>query len=305
MKEPLRKPRPRSLPPAKLGAALAWVLALAVGSAHGQTGSESSVGYIDNAIPANLFRLRVDAAYNNPFADRGEFFYMRSVEGPGDKAETRVDYQELSASLEVALHRRFSVFAEVPVRLINPTVDVNAAGIGDVSAGFKWAFLHCEDVVASFQFRTYAPSGNGLLHLGTGHVSLEPALLGFARLAEGLTTEGELRLWVPVGGVPGYDSHVLRYGVGLSYQAWEAPRLSIAPVVEVVGWTFLDGQKTVPLPDGSPVILGAGGDTIVNLKLGVRFRLPQGGDVYLGYGRPLTGDTMYRDIVRLEYRLAF
>jgi hypothetical protein len=289
----------------KLGAALAGVLALAVGSAHGQTGSESNVGYIDNAIPANLFRLRVDAAYNNPFADRGEFFYTRSLPVPGDKAETRVDYQELSAAVEVALGRRFSVFAEVPVRFLNPTVDVNATGLGDVSAGFKWAFLCQDDLVASFQLRTYAPSGNQPLHLGTGHVSLEPALLGFARLTEGLTTEGELRLWVPVGGDPTYDSHVFRYGVGLSYQAWEAPRLSVAPVMEVVGWTFLDGQKTVPLPDGSPVILGAGGDTVVNVKLGVRLRLSEWGDVYVGYGRPLTGDTMYRDIVRLEYRLAF
>ena len=137
----MTEPPARPLPSWKACLAVVAMLALAAGSAHAQTGAESSVGYIDNAIPSNLFRLRFDAAYNNPFADRGEFFYMRSVGGPGDKAETRVDYQEISAAVELALDRRFSVFAEVPVRLINPTVDVNATGLGDVSAGFKWAFL--------------------------------------------------------------------------------------------------------------------------------------------------------------------
>jgi hypothetical protein len=75
--------------------------------------------------------------------------------------------------------------------------------------------------------------------------------------------------------------------------------------VEVVGWTFLDGQKTVGQPpDGTAVIVSAAGDTIVNLKLGINFRMPVG-TLYAGYGRALTGDTFYKDMLRVEYRLTW
>jgi len=34
-------------------------------------------------------------------------------------------------------------------------------------------------------------------------------------------------------------------------------------------------------------------------------KLINNSDIYVGYGRALTGDVWYRDIVRLEYRLRF
>ena len=48
--------------------------------APAQTGSDFAIlqnpgGYIDSAIVGNQFRLRFDAAYNNPVPDRAEFFY--------------------------------------------------------------------------------------------------------------------------------------------------------------------------------------------------------------------------------------
>src|SRR6185295_15697292 len=63
---------------------------------------DSTVGYIDNAIPSNLFRLRVDAAYRANRATRAEFFYARGAPfGPGlPKPETSDDYQEIIGYLE-------------------------------------------------------------------------------------------------------------------------------------------------------------------------------------------------------------
>src|SRR6266478_1129137 len=62
-------------------------------------GAESSVGYIDSAIPASVLRLRFDADYNLNRASRAEFFYARTGPlGPGlPKAESRIDDQQLSA----------------------------------------------------------------------------------------------------------------------------------------------------------------------------------------------------------------
>jgi hypothetical protein len=292
--------RNRRLPTWKVCTLALWLLAPA-GSSLAQTGTESNVGYIDGAIPVNRVRLRADLDYNYPFPDRGEFTYSHSPMKPGESAELRADQQEFFAYLELALAKQFSIFAEVPVRALSPTLDPNATGLSDVNAGFKYAFLSEDDYVASFQLRVIAPTGSKSLHLGSGHASIEPALLGYAHVTEELAVEGELRLWIPVGGEPSYDSHLVRYGVGASYQALATEQVKVFPVLELVGWTFLDGQKSINAPDGTGVVVGAGGDTIVNAKLGVRFRTDYG-DFYVGYGRALTGVPFYKDIVRAEYR---
>ena len=85
----------------------------------------------------------------------------------------------------------------------------------------------------------------------------------------------------------------------------------IAPAAAKSGWTVLSGKELNP--DGL-VAKGAAGDTIVNAKLGVRigFGAPTPGspyptrsDLYIGYGRALTGEVWYKDILRMEYRLFF
>jgi hypothetical protein len=285
-------------------------------SERGPVTSDSTVGYIDDAIPGNVLRLRVDAAWGNNEPSRGAFFYARSPSAPGDRTETNVDYQEISAYGEYALNRTFSLFAEVPFVFLNPTVDSNAKGVGDSNFGFRWAFLYEKDLVATFQFRTYIPTGNGDAGLGTSHVSLEPALLTYYRLNDRWSSAGEFRVFIPVGpdpavpgsvngGSSGYYSDVIRYGIGVSYDLLQRPGLVISPVTEVVGWTFLNGKETVPFPDGNGVDISARGDTIVNIKLGARFKIPDCCDFYLGYGRALTGDVLYKDIIRAEVRFTF
>ena len=102
---------------------------------------DSNVGYIDSAIPANVFRLRFDAAYDNNRPSRAEFFYARGAPfGPGLPApETSVDYQDISAYLEIALDQCTSVFGELPIRFINPDINDNTSGLGDSNVGFKRA----------------------------------------------------------------------------------------------------------------------------------------------------------------------
>jgi hypothetical protein len=270
------------------------------------TGSDSSVGYIDPALIGNVLRERFDAAYNFTRPTRAEFFYAQTRPGgPGlPLPEPRIDYQELSTYLECRAAEDLSAFVEVPERFLNPEVNANAWGLGDMNLGVKCALLCDQDRVATFQFRTYIPTGNATLGLGNNHVSLEPALLGYQRLGDRAALESELRLWSPVGGT-GFAGNIVRYGVGIHYDLARACGLQLTPVAEFVGWTVLNGKESVVQASGVPEVFQAAGDTIINAKLGVRVRFRDVGDIYAGYGRPLTGDRWYENIWRLEFRLFF
>lgn len=303
-------------------ALLAGMLFFCTPWAHAQ---EGTVGYIDTAIPTTQLRFRFDAGYDNNRPDRAEFFYAKCgcfrIAGLDPRAagppltESRVDFQDISAYLEVATSKRLSFFVETPVRFLNPEQNANTTGYADMNAGFKYAFVADPDRFLTFQFRTYIPSGDADRGLGNDHVSLEPSLLLYQRLGERLHMEAELRDWIPIGGSD-FAGNILRYGVGLSYDAIDTGRLRVSPVVELIGWTVLDGRELAvatltPIEVAAPQ--DASGDTIVNAKLGVRFRicnenpmgLLSGSDVYVGYGRALTGDVWYKDMLRVEWRLRF
>jgi hypothetical protein len=264
---------------------------------------DSSVGYIDAAIPGDVIRFRYDAAYNNRQPSRAEFFYPRAGSlGPGpSQRETSVDYQDLALYGETLVTSSFSAFVEAPFRWINPDINPNADGFGDMNAGVKFAFIDCPDLVTSFQFRTYIPTGNSHDGLGTNHVSLEPALLLYRPLSDRLRLESELRYWIPVGGTE-FAGDIIRYGAGLSYAVPVNCCWQVAPVAEFVGWTALGGQTAFAQGPGQFVIEDADGDTIVNAKLGLRATYSDVGDVYFGYGRPLTGDEWYENTWRVELR---
>jgi hypothetical protein len=290
-------------------------LALAVGPAaaqtpptsdEGPTTRDSTVGYIDSALPGSEFRVRFDSYKNMTRPNRVEFFYPRGApQGPGfEDPERRVDFQQLSAYLEVAFGGRFSAFAEVPVTFLNPQVNDNAAGLSDVNAGFKWAFLRDDEQVLTAQLRVYAPTGDVNSALSTGHASVEPALLYYRRLGERLTFEGELRYWTAVGGTD-VAGDLLRYGAGLGFELCRTENVRFCPVVEVVGWTILGGRESFTTPAGDVVEQGAAGETIVNVKLGLRTYVGRHMDVYAGYGRALTGTRWYEDVARLEVRWTF
>jgi hypothetical protein len=268
--------------------------------------SDSRVGYIDSAIPADELRFRFDDANNSRRPSRAEFFWPRTgPSGPGPRlAERSVDYQDLSAYGEMMLGQDLSAFLELPVRFLNPDINPNNSGLADMNAGFKWAFYRAEDTVQTLQLRTYAPTGNPTLGLGNGHASLEPAFLLYQRLTDELALEGELRYWIPLGGTD-FAGSIIRYGIGLNCDLWHDGGYWIAPVVEMVGWTVLSGKEGILPPDGVPEVESAAGQTIVNIKFGVRAGLGCNTDLYVGYGRPLTGDRWYENIIRVELRMHF
>jgi hypothetical protein len=292
---------------------------LLAGAGPGSTTAVSPGGYIDSALPVNGVRLRGDFAYDNNRPDRASFFYpkcgcfmTRDAKGPV-LPERSVDYQEVTAQVEAKLAPRFSVFGEVPVRFINPEVNANTSGLGDVNFGFKYAAVLTDTRILTFQLRTITPSGDGVKGLGSENWWVEPGVLWQTQTTDRLVLFGELRDAIPVSRTSDFAGNVLRYGVGAGYALYSGPRARVYSVNELVGWTVLSGKESspdIPTPDTTQ---SARGDTIVNLKTGVRIGFGPvtapgvlgRSDLYVGYGRALTGEVWYKDMFRLEYRIRF
>ncbi|MCA9084724.1 MAG: hypothetical protein KDA81_11740 [Planctomycetaceae bacterium] len=290
-----------------------WCVNLLPSTAKAQlSGDGTNVGYIDSAPLRNQARFRYDAAYGNTIPDWGEFFYPKCgclPNAPGPPlAETNVDYQEFRLHFEhVLAENLFSVFAELPFRVVNPTVNRNAGGISDINAGVKVSLYDDTQQNLTFQFRTYLPTGDGSRGLGNEHISLEPAVLYLRRLSERTTLETELRDFIPIGGTDNWPANVLRYGVGISHLMYDGDHAQISPVAEAVGWSMLNGR-------GLDVATGPRDTetTIVNLKLGARIGFGRatrsgtpGRSLYVGYGRSLTGTRWYDDVFRAEVRVLY
>lgn len=284
----------------------------------GTAGAGSLVGlggYLENAAPVTMFRLRSDFAYGNNRPDRAEFFYAKcgcfgtpDAKGP-PLAEKKVDYQQLIPYLEVAVTNRWSVFGDIPVRFINPTVNENAAGLSDVTFGTKYAFVYNQQRVMSFWLRTVAPSGNTTRGLGQGNWRIEPGLLWLEQVNRRFQLFGQVIDSIPLDRQSDFTGNVIQYGLGGSYILAMGRWGYLAPVVEGVGWTVLSGKEANDFGAVSAV-----GDTIVNAKFGLRIGFgevkpgtpyPTRSDLYVGYGRAVTGAVWYKDLLRLEYRLFF
>lgn len=281
--------------------------------AAGDTGTfvaaamQSNVGYVDGAIIWSQIRTRFDAGFGANVPDRAEFFYAKyGIFGQGANGpivpDTDVDFQDISLYMENAFSDRFSLFAELPIRFLDPDVNANTAGLGDMNAGFKFAMIAERDTYFTFQFRTYIPTGDSDRGLGTNHASVEPGLLLFRRSGR-LRWESELKHWISTGGSD-FAGNVLRYGTGLGYDLFSdrCSNTRLTPIAEFVGWTVLDGGK---IDFTRQDLIGdADGDTIVNLKLGTRY-VSGDNSIYGGWGHALTGDVWYKDFLRLEYRRVF
>jgi hypothetical protein len=273
-------------------------------SSGGPVIRDSSVGYIDPAIPADMVRLRFDATYNNRQPARAELFYPQAApNGPGPpRPDTSVDYQEFALYAEALLGECWSGFINAPVRLINPELNENAEGFGDLDLGIKYGLLWSDTCVLTPQLRVYVPTGDSDRGLGTHHVTLEPAILLYQPLSEQLRFEGELRYWAPIGGTD-FAGDILRYGAGFSWVSAEL--CHPVPVLEFVGWSILNGQTSVSDGAGQFTVRDAGGTTIVHVKAGVRNRLGECTELFVGYGHPLTGEDWYEDTLRLELRIQY
>jgi hypothetical protein len=289
----------------------------------------SMVGYVGDASIGSQLRIRFDSGFENTAPDRAEFFYAKcgcyrglppdhpaydpEAPGPGPGVASELDFRQLYIQAEYAIHGRASVYGELPIRWVLPQAFVagtgafgNATGLSDVRGGVKLALVASPDQFLTVQLQADAPSGDAGKGLGTNHWSLSPTVLYFQRLGDRVALESQFGSVLPLDGSAGiptngserFAGRVLTYGVGASVDLAPRSRVSVAPVLELFGWHVIDGFQTATLGP-------ADGIDVVNLKVGARISAGERGSFYVGYGKALTDDTWYDDIVRLEYRFGF
>jgi hypothetical protein len=261
---------------------------------------ESGVSFLDSALPRSLVRMRFDMNQYNRRPTRAEYLF------PGDAflyPETRIHTQELNMFVEYGLNEWFSTFMETPFKWVNPDLNDNVNGFGDFHFGFKFAGWNSETLLTALQLRV---GGHTSQHpqTGTGHWSIEPALLANWRIVDSLTLEGQASYWFPIGGTD-FAGEVFKYGVGLSYGGRTESAIQLMPVAEIVGWTVTGGRQMVVSAPGVFTVESAAGDTTLNGCLGLRFTLGCTADIYTGYSRCFTGNPWFRDTFRVEFRIFY
>jgi hypothetical protein len=266
----------------------------------------SNVGFVDNALLWDQLRLRFDAAYDMNRPTRGQYFI---APGPPLKkrglplAERRIDYQEASAYAEHVFLPNLSAFVDVPVRFLNPEFNDNHWGLSDAQIGFKLALLQWETFNATGQVRLYLPTAAVQRGLGNDEATLEPGILVNWEPIPHLYVEAEFQVWWSLSGTI-YDTEILRYGLGLSYGergegAW------VVPVLECQGWGLPRGRETVVLSARRNYVQETENEMIFNAYAGFRAGYGERGDLFVGYGRALTGEVWYKDMFRIELRYRY
>ncbi len=268
--------------------------------------NDSYVSFIDGALPHNVLGTRFEATYINRQPLRATYLFPKGgVAGAVGfpLPEPRVDTLELSTYAEYSLTPWLSLFMEGGYRWINPDVNANQSGPGDMRYGLKVCTWSDENIIATVLLRIYQPSAR-YETLGTGHWSVEPGLLAAYRVNDKLHLEGEFRYWIPLGGSD-FSGDILRYGLGLSYGKRNPAGIWYMPVVEGIGWTVLGGKTMLASSPDNFEVQDARNTTIVNAYLGLRAGYGKSVDLYLGYGRSLTGQFWSRETYRFEVRFLY
>ena len=290
----------------------------------------SFVGYMADGAIASQVRIFFDAASEIDVPDRAEFFYAKcgcyrdllgdpahdpDAPGPGPGIVAELGFQQLYLQAEYAPTERFSLFAVVPMRWVQPKAFVagtgsfeDQSGLSDLRAGVKFGLVGSQDQRLTLQLQATAPTGAAEKGLGTDHWSVEPALLAYQRVSDRVTLEGQLGAVVPIdgsAGVPtsdpeGFAGTILFYGIGPALEAYSNETIMLAPVVELIGWRVLDGFQTAAGQDASAEDIN-----ILNLKLGARLFYGDRNGFYAGYGTALSDRFWYDHIFRVEYRYGF
>ncbi|WP_237226218.1 hypothetical protein [Rubinisphaera sp. JC750] len=231
--------------------------------------------FIEPALPQNFTGLRFESGTDLYYPDRSELFWAGGGRGPA-LPEVEVDYSEVILTLASGSDT-FSATTEIPIRYVDPVVNQNTSGLGDISMATKLVMINGDRWTLTQYFKTTLATGSKTRGLGVGHISLEPGFLASMRWTDRTYLFGDIRYQFPIGGNKQYAGQLLQYGLGLSTIGYETDAFAILPTFEVTGWSAQGGSKTSPLG----VVLGVGGETSPIVTHGLRFVLGPAGDLGL------------------------
>ncbi|MCI0377377.1 MAG: hypothetical protein L0215_07215 [Gemmataceae bacterium] len=259
--------------------------------------------FVEGTRPVSTTRFRWDYGRNYNFPDRAEFFWARSGGGGKGPAaiERSLNYNEISMYTEIAA-KGASAFVNIPYRSINAEVNPHSAGFSDMSVGAKTLLFDRDLFQLGFMFTTYLPVGRAGGGLGTGHVSLEPSLLGTLKLGPDTYMQGQLSEWIPIAGDPEYAGSILHYHGSLNHVLFRpVSDVELIGTLEFNGYSFQDGAFSDPF-------LGqfqkASADSYFSAGPGIRLVICYWLDFGVGSAFSIGDhgpDQMYRTELRIRY----
>lgn len=197
---------------------------------------------IDTAIssPYAGVRIRSDRGLSSP--DRLEYLWAKAGRGP--IAETRVDLIDTVYRTELG-NSQAALISEISMRSLNPEVNGNTVGYGDMVLGGKALVYDGRCTKISTIFLSYLNTGPTKRGLGTGHVSLEPGVLLRHQWTDSTFLHSEIKYRLPIAGSSGFAGDVLTTGWGLSTIWRETDRYALMPTLELQSHSFLFGGQTL------------------------------------------------------------
>jgi Putative MetA-pathway of phenol degradation len=281
----------------------------------------NSAFFTNGVQPITQMRLRTDFVWDQPFPDKGEYFWARA-DGMGkmqrlprngmgqilQRGETSVDHSDLRLYMEGAVER-FSLFLEMDYRRVDPANYPGASGFGDLTIGTKSLLLDCELLKVTFQFQTFVPTGNFTQGIGTGHTSLEPSLLYALKVTPTTALQGQFAYLFPIGGDQKYQGSVFHYHLALNQILWSCGKdVQLVGVLEGNGYHFANGLYTIPTVGINPPSLqGRARDVgqIFSMGPGVRLNICNKIDFGIGSAFAITNDSIGDQWIRADFRWRF
>lgn len=259
---------------------------------------------LENAQPLNNVAVRWDTYNRMITPDRAEYFWARPGVGP-PLPEENVDYQELRFRLETG-GELFSMITEIPLRSVDPVVNDNTTGLSNIRLAPKAVLINGRRWKVSTIFSTFLKTGSPARGWAVDQISLEPGLLVRYEWTKRTFLHSQVLFRFPVGGDPDFAGQVLKYGFGVSTILYETDTFAALPVVEFVGWSVLDGQKS--LPDGS--IVGVDGENFGAVFPGIRFVLGPANELGLfelgiAGGVSFANNGFFENMLRVDLRFSY
>jgi hypothetical protein len=298
----------------------------------GWVAAANAAFFVDYARPRTVMRFRNDYGWDLQFPDRNEFFWAREQiqknappnssgsftsipggTGPGRPStfpknkpflgQPSVNYDQLSFYTETAASTRASVFVELPYRTVSPRFGGFHAGFADMNVGTKGVILDTEILLLTIQFRTFIPTGNAVFGLGTGHVSLEPSLLGSFKLGPNAYLQGQLSEWIPIGGDNNYQGAIIHYHGSYNQVLCRfAPDSPLIATFEGSGWSFQDGAYTNPAIGPN---VNSSGSTYFSIGPGLRAVISNAIDFGGAVAFPISNNHWGDPTLRIEFRILY
>ncbi|MFK7817890.1 MAG: hypothetical protein AB8G99_04185 [Planctomycetaceae bacterium] len=268
--------------------------------------SEYSLFALEAARPANVFRVRFDSAKEFSSPDRAEFFWAAIGRGGPSQPERYVDFQELRIYSEKSIGSS-SAFVEIPFRMLDPVVNSNTTGLGDINMGAKTILLEDDGYTVSTVFRSYFNSGLDRRGLGRGHFVLEPGVLANYKLGCDTWLHGEVKFLMPLGANKDTAGEALTFGAGFNHVLFAEPyhsggawNLGVIASLEFQAISLLDGRGTLPSGATRPT-----DETNLYLFPGIRFMLGEKYDLGFSAAIPISEVQLYDRLFRTELRVSF